>query len=198
MLVNSYARFSSNIAVPILLPAWNQCRTLWRRKLALGRVSMSSSTTFHSDSNRPIPRVSMFSLDIRNRIIHPVTSRSPHAATWNEWYPQASVTAPAWGGVDVPSAGYSSWSHFLKFSVRRSVCPPSLWSWICCTTDSILPSEGTSPLTLKVLMWVGTGLPGGGGGFFLLVQLVLIPCNPGHVRPRGVWCPCRRVLVPPF
>ena len=41
----------------------------------LRQVLMIASTTFRSDYNRPIPRVSMFSLVIRTRIFHLISLR---------------------------------------------------------------------------------------------------------------------------
>ena len=42
------------------------------RSLALSQVSILASTTFHSDSQRPIPQVSVLPLGIRTRIVHPI------------------------------------------------------------------------------------------------------------------------------
>ena len=100
------------------------------------------------------------------------------------------------GGVDVPSVGYASRIHFLKCSARRFVCPPNLWGWSRCTAASFHLSEGISSLTLK--FWCGYATVSWGGWKFPPVQHGIIPCDLGHVHPRGFWCPRGRVAVPTF
>ena len=72
MITNYCANFNSKISFPVPLPVRKLCRTSWRQKLSLRRVSMIASTNFRRYFNRPTPLVSMFHLGIRTRIIHPI------------------------------------------------------------------------------------------------------------------------------
>ena len=184
---------SSKIAFPIPLPSRKSCRTPWRQTLAFRRVSMIDSTTFQIYSNRPIPRVSVLPLGIRNSIFHP-SSHGIYPCCHMNWV--ISTSFCHWYGmgvVGVISSGYASSSHLLKCSARSWVFPPTLWSCRCRTAYSTSPSKGTLSLTLNGVTWVGTSLPRGGGGFFPPIHHSVIPCDLGHVHPRGVRFPCVRV-----
>ena len=69
-LAKSYTRFSSNMAVPITLPAQTPCRMSWSQTLSLRRVSMIASITFHINSNKKISWKFVLSLGIRTSIVH--------------------------------------------------------------------------------------------------------------------------------
>ena len=160
---------------------------------------MIASTTFQSYSNRPIPLVYMFPLGISTSTVHP-RSNGIYPCCHMNWVISTSFChRSSLGVVDPPSDKYVFCSHFLKLSACRWVYGTALWSWRRRTAASTAPSKGTSPLTLKGVTWVDTGiLLGGGGCFFPPIQRSTIPCHLVHVLPRGIRGPCRRVAVPPF
>ena len=55
MLANSCTRFRSTMDVPIILPAWNLCKTSWNVTAFLIRVSITAPITFQRTSRSPIP-----------------------------------------------------------------------------------------------------------------------------------------------
>ena len=200
MLTNSCAIFISKISVSIPLPTHNPCRTLWRQIISLRRVLMICSTTFHSNSNRPMTQVSVFPLGIRTRIVHPSSLGIP--PWWHmNWVFSTRFCRYGLGGGGGGGGRPLCWIRlpyqFLKCSAWRCVCPPALWSQVCRTCAFNTPSKGTPSLTLKGLTWVCTSLPGG-SWILLSVHHGIIPCDIGYVRPWGVWCPHRRMAVPPF
>ena len=135
-LANSCTNFSFKISIPVIFPAQKPCRTSWRQIISLGQESIISSTTFHSNSNRLPPLVSVFPLGIRTKIVHPISlGISPGCHTnWvisTSFFHHSGVMR-----VEVPSSRYYSHNHFLKRSARSWLCPPDFCSWRCRTAIS--------------------------------------------------------------
>ena len=71
MLEISWESLNSITAAPIPIPALKLWKKQYICRLAQRRVSISSSTTFHSVSSRPMPLVSVVPFGISTRIVHP-------------------------------------------------------------------------------------------------------------------------------
>ena len=71
MLTSSWASFKSIIAVPIPLLSLNPWSISFICRLPRLQVSISTSTTFHMVSNRPMTHVSVVPFGIRTRTNHP-------------------------------------------------------------------------------------------------------------------------------
>ena len=70
MLEKSWVSFNYIIAIYVPLPALNPRRMSCICRLALRRVSISTSTNFHRVYNRPMPRVLVVPFVIRTRTVH--------------------------------------------------------------------------------------------------------------------------------
>ena len=159
MQANSCASVSSKIAVPVYLPTKNPCRTSWRRTISLRRVLMITSTTFHRSSKIPIRLVSVSPLGIRTMIFHPIS-----LGISTSFCQRYNLGGKRWTSPQPESPPLDIYLNAL----RKGVC-----DLLNCEVGEVAPlplppppSKGFSLLTLNGLTWVGTGLPGGGVGYF--------------------------------
>ena len=114
MLASFWESLISRMSVSINLPMWKTCRMFWKLILDLRRVSMIAFTTFHSDSRRLIPRLSVLYLVMRTKILHPSSVGIYLCCHIYCVSPIRSCHHYGFGGPDAPSYRYERSSiHFL-------------------------------------------------------------------------------------
>ena len=129
---------------------------------AFRHVSMIASTNLQRVSSKPTPRVSVFIFGMGAIIVHP---RSVGISLFCHMYCvryTIFLHFSGFEGLEIPSARYAPLINFLKCSYLICLWSPALFRRKRWTESSTSASIGTLLLILNAVMWVVTGLSGGG------------------------------------